>query len=213
MKAKKSKRKAKMDVFLPSGLYAGAQSWVSTTSAQICIWMAEPLYGQRGEPELQELPIFFLTTMSIFSIRKKDDGVFTVLTSPTSHFWAADLASYSASPPPPSKRLRSRRFYSSIFRNVCRVGVFSQGCLSSHINAGVFADTERAVVKEERKSGMTLHTAVMEYLVSPHRESCSRAVVQTLTASCKLRITEWNTVRHHFLFLCRAVRSVWYQLH
>lgn len=148
--------------------------------------MAEPLYGQRGEPELQEPTIFFLTTMSIFSIRKKDDGVFTVLTSPTSHFWAADLASHSVSPPP-SKPLRSRRFYSSIFRNVCRVGVFSQGCLSSHINAGAFADTERAVVKEERMSGMTLHTAVMEYLVSPHRESCSRAVVQTLTAPCKIK--------------------------
>lgn len=108
-----------------------------------------------------------------------------VLTSPSPFLGCTLSTSYSVSPPP-SEQLWSRHFISSIFRNVCRVGVFSQGCLSSHINVGAFADTERAIVREEeRMSGMTLHFAVMEYLVSLHGESCCRAVVQTLTASCK----------------------------
>lgn len=131
--------------------------------------MEEPLYGQRGEPELQELPMFFHTIMSIFSLRKKDGGVLSVVTSPTHHLWAAARASYSLS----SLLLlrsgsRSRRFVSSIFRNVCRVGVFSQGCLSSHINAGAFADTESYIVKEERMSGM----------ITPH---CRRGVTRLST--------------------------------
>lgn len=82
----------------------------------------------------------------------------------------------------------SSRGVSSIFRNECRVGVLSQGCLSSHITAEAF--TDRAIVKEERMSGTTL--------VSPRRESCSGAVVPTLTALCKSGITEWNRARASF---------------
>lgn len=33
-------------------------------------------YMDKGEPELQEPPIFLLTTMPIFSIRKKDNVIF-----------------------------------------------------------------------------------------------------------------------------------------
>lgn len=198
-----------MFLFVPvhsSGLCARAQTWVSTTSAQFASEWRSPYMVREGNRNCRSF-LFFSSQLCPYLVygRKTFSAV---LTSPTSLFWAADRASYSIHSPP-SRLLQSRRFVSSIFRNVCRVGVFSQGCLSAHINAGACADTESAVVKEERMSGMTLHTAVMKWLVSPHRESCSRAVVQTLTASCKLRISEWNTVRHHFLFLCRAV---WYQL-
>ena len=126
---------------------------------------------------------FFLTTMSIFSIRKKDDGVFTVLTSPTSHFWAADRAPYSGSLL--LLRSGSSRGVSSIFRNVCRVGVFSQGCLRSHINAGAFADTESD--SEKRRGRVGRHSTLQSWSVSVSLRAGSRAAAQTPTASCKIK--------------------------
>lgn len=92
-------------------------------------------------------------TMSIFSIRKEDCRF-----QPYWHHRRAIFGLHIEHRTSSLLLLWSRRFISSIFRNVCRVGVFSQVCLSSHIIAGVFADT---VVKEERMSGMTLHSAVL----------------------------------------------------
>lgn len=83
-----------------------------------------------------------------------------------------------------------RRFVSSIFRKRVQSRRVLPGLPElPHQCGGVRRHTElSAVVKEERMSGMTLHTAVAKPLVSPHGESCSRAAVQKLTASCKLRM-------------------------
>lgn len=159
---------------------------VNTTSVWICIWMAGPLYGQRGEPELQELPIFFPPSQAcpylVYGRRRWCFHRTDITDEP--------FLGCGSSIVLPSLLLQSSssRGVSSIFRNECRVGVLSQGCLSSHITAEAF--TDRAIVKEERMSGTTL--------VSPRRESCSGAVVRTLTALCKSRITEWNRARASF---------------
>lgn len=62
--------------------------------------------------------MFFHTIMSIFSIRKKDDGVLSVVTSPTHHLWAAARASYSVSPPP-YKAARGRGVSFHLFLETC----------------------------------------------------------------------------------------------
>ncbi|KAK5881710.1 hypothetical protein CesoFtcFv8_022475 [Champsocephalus esox] len=115
--------------------------------------MAEPLYGQRGTGTAgASFHCFIPHTVSIFSIRKKDDNVF-IRTDITNEPCLG--CGWKASPLLSSSfGSGSGRFISSIFRNECRVGVFSQGCLSSHINEGAFADTERVVVDEERRMSL-----------------------------------------------------------
>lgn len=128
---------------LPSGLFAKA---LSTTSVQICIWMAL-IWSERGTgtagtsyPPSQACPYLA-------------HGRKTMVFSPFWHHWRAFFRQRiehrtPISPPPHSLE---RSCVSSIFRNECSVGVLSQGCLSSHITAEACAD--RAIVKEERMSG------------------------------------------------------------
>lgn len=65
-----------------------------------CIWMVEPLYGQRGEPELQELLMLFFILLCPYLVCGRKMSFSTMLTSLTSHFWSVHRASYSLSPPP-----------------------------------------------------------------------------------------------------------------
>ncbi|MED6244526.1 hypothetical protein ATANTOWER_014698 [Ataeniobius toweri] len=84
--------------------------------------------------------LVFLITVPIYSIRKTDNVLFSHNDITGKPFLGCGRALYPVSPPPPSEQLRLRRFIESIFGNVCRVGMFSQGCMSSHFNEGVFAD-------------------------------------------------------------------------
>lgn len=123
-------------------------------------WL-KPYMVRKGNRNCRSFLHPHLTTMSIFSIRKKDDGVFSRTDITDEPFLVCASSIVLKAPPPPSsfsERLQSRRFVSSIFRNVCRVGVFSQGCLSTHINAWAFADTESSSERGQDLSGMTLHT-------------------------------------------------------
>lgn len=63
----------------------------------------------KGEPELQEPPMFLLTTMPIFSIRKKDNVIF-IDTDITGEPCLGCGSHGELLSPPPLKQIQSMRF-------------------------------------------------------------------------------------------------------